>query len=187
MSPVSFWRADRPATARSARAWRSVQRAAASAGSYSPTVPCSRWRAARLGVALAPLAMRALIAFLPRDAAANALQTSIDLRLLLFAFLVSMAAGVLSGFAPALASWPPVADFFAARARRHRIGKRPASQGHGDGSNCLHLDPGDRSGVVCAHPDGTAGQRAGIRYIQPGLVRPRSICETATRSPKQAG
>ena len=55
-----------------------------------------------LGVALAPLAMRTLIAFLPRDTAANALQSAVDSRLLLFAFLVSVAAGVLSGFAPAL-------------------------------------------------------------------------------------
>jgi len=55
-----------------------------------------------LGIVLAPLAMRTLIAFLPRDAAANALQSAVDSRLLLFAFLVSVAAGVLSGFAPAL-------------------------------------------------------------------------------------
>jgi predicted permease len=54
------------------------------------------------GVALAPLAVRALIAFLPRDIAANSLQSSIDSRLLLFAFLVTVAAGVLSGLAPAL-------------------------------------------------------------------------------------
>lgn len=46
--------------------------------------------------------MRTLIAFLPRDAAANALQSVVDWRLLLFAFLVSVAAGVLSGLAPAL-------------------------------------------------------------------------------------
>jgi predicted permease len=55
-----------------------------------------------LGVLLAPLAMRALIASLPRDEAANALHSSVDSRLLLFTFLVSVAAGVLSGFAPAL-------------------------------------------------------------------------------------
>jgi predicted permease len=55
-----------------------------------------------LGAALAPLAMRTLIAFLPRDAASSALQSAVDSRLLLFAFLVSLAAGVLSGFAPAL-------------------------------------------------------------------------------------
>jgi predicted permease len=55
-----------------------------------------------LGVALALPAMRTLIAFLPRDVAANALQSAVDSRLLLFAFLVSVAAGVLSGFAPAL-------------------------------------------------------------------------------------
>ena len=55
-----------------------------------------------LGVVLAPLAMQALIAFLPRDAAANALQSVIDTRLLLFAFLVSVATGLLTGFAPAL-------------------------------------------------------------------------------------
>jgi predicted permease len=46
--------------------------------------------------------MRTLIAFLPTDTAANALQSAVDSRLLLFAFLVSVAAGVLSGFAPAL-------------------------------------------------------------------------------------
>jgi predicted permease len=55
-----------------------------------------------IGVALSPLALRALIAFLPRDAGANALHSTIDTRLLLFAFLVSVAAGVLSGLAPAL-------------------------------------------------------------------------------------
>ena len=55
-----------------------------------------------LGVVLAPVALQALIAFLPRDAAANALLSTIDSRLLLFTFLVSMVAGVLSGFAPAL-------------------------------------------------------------------------------------
>src|SRR5260370_2418333 len=55
-----------------------------------------------LGVLLAPLAMRALIAFVPRDAAANALRSTIDSRLLLFTFLVSVTAGILSGLAPAL-------------------------------------------------------------------------------------
>jgi len=55
-----------------------------------------------LGAILAPLAMRSLIAFLPRDAAANALRSDVDSRLLLFAFAVSVAAGILSGFAPAL-------------------------------------------------------------------------------------
>ena len=49
-------------------------------------------------------ATRALIAFLPHDAAANSLHAGIDSRLLLFAFLVSVAAGVLSGVAPALQS-----------------------------------------------------------------------------------
>jgi predicted permease len=55
-----------------------------------------------LGVALAPLAVRALIAFLPREIAGNSLQSAIDSRLLLFAFLITVAAGVLSGLAPAL-------------------------------------------------------------------------------------
>lgn len=55
-----------------------------------------------LGVALAPAAMDALIAFLPRDTASTALRSSVDARLLLFAFLVSVGAGMLSGFAPAL-------------------------------------------------------------------------------------
>ena len=55
-----------------------------------------------LGVLLAPVAMRALIAFLPKDTAANALRSDVDGRLLLFTFMVSGAAGILSGFAPAL-------------------------------------------------------------------------------------
>ena len=55
-----------------------------------------------LGVVLAPVVMRALIAFLPRDAAANALVATVDTRLLLFAFLVSVAAGVLTGLGPAV-------------------------------------------------------------------------------------
>ncbi|HYZ84757.1 MAG TPA: FtsX-like permease family protein, partial [Bryobacteraceae bacterium] len=55
-----------------------------------------------LGVLLAPLAIQTLIAFLPRDVAANALQPAVDMRLLLFALLVSMATGLLSGLAPAL-------------------------------------------------------------------------------------
>jgi predicted permease len=55
-----------------------------------------------LGVLLAPLAMRALIASLPRDAAANALQSTVDSRLLLFTLFLSVTAGVLSGLAPAM-------------------------------------------------------------------------------------
>jgi predicted permease len=55
-----------------------------------------------LGVALAPAAMDGLIAFLPHDTASTALRATVDLRLLLFALGVSAAAGVLSGFAPAL-------------------------------------------------------------------------------------
>ncbi len=57
-----------------------------------------------LGVAFASSAMRALIAFLPHDTAANALRSTVDSRLLLFAFLVSVGAGLLSGLAPALHS-----------------------------------------------------------------------------------
>jgi predicted permease len=55
-----------------------------------------------LGLALAPLAMRTLIAFIPRDTAASALHAVVDTRLLVFAFLVSVTAGVLTGLAPAL-------------------------------------------------------------------------------------
>src|SRR5205823_9640286 len=55
-----------------------------------------------LGVMMAPIAVRALIAFLPQNTAANDLQANIDTRLLLFAFLVSLVAGFLAGSAPAL-------------------------------------------------------------------------------------
>jgi putative ABC transport system permease protein len=55
-----------------------------------------------LGVAVAPLAIRALIAFLPDDLAASGLRGTLSLRLLAFAFFASLAAGLLSGLAPAL-------------------------------------------------------------------------------------
>src|SRR5207248_2712976 len=55
-----------------------------------------------LGVAVAPLAIRALIAFLPHDLAASALRGALSLRLLAFALFASVAAGLLSGLAPAL-------------------------------------------------------------------------------------
>jgi predicted permease len=56
-----------------------------------------------LGVVMAPVAVRTLIAFLPRaPIAANGLEANVDTRVLLFAFLVSMATGFLAGAAPAL-------------------------------------------------------------------------------------
>jgi len=55
-----------------------------------------------LGAVMAPIAVRALIVFLPHDTAASGLQANADKRLLLFAFLVSMATGFLAGAAPAL-------------------------------------------------------------------------------------
>jgi predicted permease len=55
-----------------------------------------------LGIVLAPLVIQALVAFLPRNTAPNALESAIDSRLLLFAFLVSVTAGALSGVAPAI-------------------------------------------------------------------------------------
>jgi predicted permease len=55
-----------------------------------------------LGVVMAPIAVRALIAFLPHNTAANDLQANVDTRLLLFAFFVSLLTGFLAGSAPAL-------------------------------------------------------------------------------------
>ena len=55
-----------------------------------------------LGLVVAPIAIRALIAFLPRNTAATALRTSVDMRMLLFAFFVSLVTGFLAGSAPAL-------------------------------------------------------------------------------------
>jgi predicted permease len=54
-----------------------------------------------LGIMAAPIVVRTLVAFIPRRAAPTALHAGIDLRLLVFAFLVSVAAGLLSGLAPA--------------------------------------------------------------------------------------
>jgi predicted permease len=55
-----------------------------------------------LGVALAPLALRVLLGFLPHDVADNALRADLSLRLLAFACLASLVAGLVSGLAPAL-------------------------------------------------------------------------------------
>jgi predicted permease len=55
-----------------------------------------------LGVVMAPVAVRALIAFLPRNTAATDLEANVDTRMLLFAFLVSLATGFLAGCVPAL-------------------------------------------------------------------------------------
>ena len=55
-----------------------------------------------LGVVMAPVAVRALIAFLPRNTTATDLQANVETRLLLFAFLVSLATGFLAGCVPAL-------------------------------------------------------------------------------------
>src|SRR5438094_2394291 len=54
-----------------------------------------------LGVVMAPIAVRALIAFLPQNTAANDLQANVDTHLLVFALLVSLATGFLAGSAPA--------------------------------------------------------------------------------------
>jgi predicted permease len=55
-----------------------------------------------LGAAVAPMAIRGLIAFLPHQLAANALRDTLSLRLLTFAFFASLVAGLFSGLAPAL-------------------------------------------------------------------------------------
>jgi predicted permease len=54
-----------------------------------------------LGAAVAPLAIHTLIAFLP-EGGGDALRGTLDLRLLAFAFLASLVAGLLSGLAPAI-------------------------------------------------------------------------------------
>ncbi|HVW11741.1 MAG TPA: ABC transporter permease [Bryobacteraceae bacterium] len=55
-----------------------------------------------LGVVAAPIAIRALIAFLPQAVAANGLVANVDGRVLFYAFLVTVGTGFLAGCAPAL-------------------------------------------------------------------------------------
>ena len=57
-----------------------------------------------LGIAAAPIGVRVLIAFIPQGTGANALHAGIDSRLLLFALLVTVIAGIVSGLAPAFQS-----------------------------------------------------------------------------------
>jgi predicted permease len=54
------------------------------------------------GIALGPPAIRALISFLPREVASNALHAGLSPRLAAFAFLASVVSGLLSSLAPAL-------------------------------------------------------------------------------------
>ena len=57
------------------------------------------------GVAIAPVVMRTLVGFLHNNQASdNAMNASIDMRLLLFALFASLTTGLLSGFAPAIAA-----------------------------------------------------------------------------------
>ena len=53
-----------------------------------------------LGIAAAPIAVRMLIGLLPRGTSASALHAGIDAHLLLFTFLATVTAGILSGLAP---------------------------------------------------------------------------------------
>ena len=55
-----------------------------------------------LGIAAAPTLSAALLSFLPRDVARASLTSDLDIRVLLFALLVSLATGALCGIAPAL-------------------------------------------------------------------------------------
>jgi predicted permease len=57
-----------------------------------------------LGIAAAPIGVRVLIAFIPQGTGANALHAGIDSRLLLFALLVTVISGIVSGLAPAFQS-----------------------------------------------------------------------------------
>jgi putative ABC transport system permease protein len=55
-----------------------------------------------LGIVLAPAVSASLVSFLPQDVARVGLTSTLDLRVLLFTFLVSIATGVVCGTAPAL-------------------------------------------------------------------------------------
>ena len=115
-----------------------------------------------LGIVLAPLAMRALIAFLPRDVAANALQSVIDTRLLLFAFLVSVATGFLTGFAPALQAGRGSLISSLTGAWRHWLRRPPAAKGDRDGSDCIYVDSCHRRSLVRSNPYRIDGKRSRV-------------------------
>ena len=108
-----------------------------------PTASFSRWRVERSGW-LAPLAMRGPIAFLPHDAAANALQSAIDTRLLL---LRSWSARLPVCSDRLCATCKPAVD----RSSLPESVRRPAapsSKSDRHRPDCIHIDPGRRSGLV---------------------------------------
>ena len=98
-----------------------------------------------LGLALAPAAMRALIAFLPQDTATTALRSSVDARLLLFAFARERRGRRAQRLRAGPARRPQLADRLAPRARRHRW-RRPAAQGDRRGAD--RVLAGARDGAV---------------------------------------
>ncbi len=114
-----------------------------------------------LGVAMAPLAVRALIAFLPQNTAANGLHANVDTRLLLFAFLVSLATGFLAGCA-GFAGRPQIAGLLAPGAGRHSLRRPRAAQGDCDGSDRIYADSGRRGRFVCANALRAVGKRSGV-------------------------
>ena len=118
-----------------------------------------------LGAAVAPLAIRGLIAFLPNELAANALRGTLSFRLLTFAFFASIAAGLLSGLAPALRAGSDSlvsslrergsTGFGGVRLRKTIVTLQVA----------FSLDPPHRRRPLPTHAHQSACQRARLRYI----------------------
>jgi len=108
---------------------------------------------------MAPIAVRALIAFLPVDSAANNLHAHVDTRLLLFAFLVSLLTGFLAGSAPALQAaanrWIPRSG-----SGRHTIRRLGTTQGDCDAQIAFTLILVSRRFV--SEPLRAVGKRSGV-------------------------
>ena len=111
---------------------------------------------------MAPITVRALIAFLPRNIAANDLQANIDTRLLLFAFLVSLAIGFLAGAAPALQACRESLVSSLRERGRHSLWRLIAAPDNCYGSNCVYVDSSHRGRLVCSHPLRAFGKGSGV-------------------------
>jgi hypothetical protein len=118
---------------------------------------------------MAPVAVRALIAFLPRNTAATDLQANVDTRLLLFAFLVSLATGFLAGCVPALQAGRKSLESSLRERGGTPSGGLSLRRGIVTAQIAFALMFAGRGGLVYFKPSTAVGKGPGFLDVQPHL------------------